>query len=413
VPIWRAMRVTVRQAIAHGGGSGFARPSLSRLPIALRDALRRPIRSLLALSLLAVAGTLVLTAFNVERSLRSISSKLETARRHDLELRLHEPVAAERIAELGELPGVRAFEAWPATEAAVGEPGHAVDVVHTYPDGGHGSFMLVAPPDDTGFVRYPIVEGRWLSPADRDGIVLGHRAAQGARVGDRLTLSVGGARSTWTVVGIVEEIGGGSAFVTGAAFQRATRQTGVRLLRFATSARSEAERAAITAAIERTLAEREIGVEYAMPVRLLRSIIDDHIALVIPAVLIMAAILALVGLIGVGSALSINVAERTREIGIMKSIGAGDRRIFRIFIGEAVALGAVSSVVAAIASLPVTLLVLERIARNGFLAAPSFGISLPALLGWPLAVMLGCAVASALPARRAARLSVRDALGEP
>jgi putative ABC transport system permease protein len=413
LPIMRAMRVTVRQSLSHSGaGADFSRPSLARLPVALRNVLRRPIRLALTMSLLVVGGALVLTAFNVKAGLLSISSKLESARRHDLEIRLHDAVPVERIADLAKLSGVGVLEAWHATEAALGRPEQAVDIVHTYPDGGHGSFVLVAPPDASQFVGYPIVAGRWLQPTDRDGVVLGHRAAAGVRIGDRLTFSVDGTRSTWTVVGIVEEIGGGSAFVTESAFRRVTGQTGVRSLRFATSAGTPAERDTIIAGIERALAERGIGVQYTMPVSLMRSIIDDHIALVIPAVLVMAAILALVGLIGLGSALSINVAERTREIGIMKTIGAGDGRIFRIFVGEAIAIGALSVVIAALASLPVTLLVLDRIARNGFIAAPPFAFSMAALLGWPVAVIIGCIVASALPARRAARLSVRAALAD-
>lgn len=429
VPILRATRRTVRQSLAHHGtGGDFVRPGLTRLPLPLRNALRRPARLAFAMTLLVVAGTLVLAAANAQRGLASISSKLETARRFDVELRLHEPVAATRVAELAAVPGVISLEPWHAAEAALVRPGAAVDVVHTYPDGGHGSSLLVAPPPGSTALRLPVRRGRWLDerpgsgPGGGDGggggggdeVVLGHAhpAARHARLGERLTLSVAGVRSTWTVVGVVEEIGGASAFVTEAAFRRATGQDGVRLLRVTTTARSRAERAVIIAELERRLAAGGIAVQYAISALLFRSIIDAHIELAVRAVMAMAIILALVGFFGLGSVVAIGVAERTREIGVMKAIGAGERRILGTFLAEALAIGAASAAIAAALALPATLLIDARIAAAGFIAPPPFAISGTALIGWPVAALLGSALASLVPAWRAARLSVRAALAE-
>jgi putative ABC transport system permease protein len=414
VPILRAARIPVRESLAHhGAGSDFVRPSLSRLPIAIRNALRRPMRLAMTMTLLVIGGALVLAASNVERGLVAISGKLAIARHYDIEIRLHAPATADRVADLASIEGVRTFEGWAATTAALGRPGQVVDIVHTYPDGGHGGLTLAAPPvGGSALVRFPVIEGRWLEQADTDAVVLGHNAARGTRPGDRITLSVGGVRSTWTVVGIVEEVGGGTAFVNDAAFRRATGQTGLTILRFATRARSDAERAAIVARLEARLTERGIAVQYAMPADLMRSIIDDHVFLVVRAVIAIAVILAFVGLLGLGAAMAVNVAERTREIGIMKAIGASDRRVLRVLLGEAAFIGATSSIIAAAVSLPLTAIINARIASWGFLAAPPFTISYPTLLGWSAAVVAGSMLASALPARRAARLSVRSALGE-
>ncbi len=405
VPILRATRLTVRQSLAyHGARSDFASPMLARLPIALRNALRRPARLALTMTLLGIGGTLVITASNVQRGLGRISSQLEVGRRYDIEIRLHESVPAARLDGLAAIAGVRALETWAASPAALGERA----IVHTYPAGGHGSFNLVAaPPGGSMLVEYPVLAGRWLEPGDLDAVVIGGNA--GARLGERVTITLDGAATTWTVVGIVEEIGSGSAFVTAAAFRRVTGETGVAMLRIATTARSAGERAPIIAELERALAARGIAVQYAMPAPDLRSIIDDHILMVVRAVIVMAGLLAFVGLLGLASATAINVAERTRELGIMKTIGATDLRILWIVVGEAVAVGAASSLIAAVLALPLTAIVGAHIT---LIAAPPFTISCTALVGWPVVVVVGSALACLLPARRAARLSVAAALAE-
>ncbi|MEO8698443.1 MAG: FtsX-like permease family protein [Kofleriaceae bacterium] len=399
VPILRATRLTVRQSLAqHGAGGDFVRPGLARLPIAIRNALRRPARLAMTMTLLVTGGTMVVSAANLQRGMANISALVEESRGWDIEIRLRAPIDP---APLRDVPGVRTLEGWSATPAALGA------IVHTYPDGGHGSFALVAiPPGGSTLAHSPVVAGRWLEPGDSDGVVLGGARAQ---LGTRVTITVDGNATTFTVIGVVQEIGSSSAFVTDAAYRRVTGTTGSSLLRIATTAATPAERAPILAELERRLAAQHAQVHYAMPTPALRSIIDDHIVLVVRAVIVMAGLLAFVGLLGLASATAINVAERTREIGIMKTIGATGPRIVWIFVAEAMAVAAASSLIAALLALPVTALVGARISLIG---APPFTISYAALVGWPLVVVAGSGLACLLPALRAGRLSVTSTLSE-
>lgn len=420
-PILRATRITVRRALgSYGAISEHVRPS--RLPFAIRNALRRPLRMVFTMVLLVIGGAIVITAANLQRSLERVSSRLAVARHFDLEIRLLEPIAPDRVASLAAVPGVRAIESWTATSAAIG------DVVRTFPDGGHGGFQLVAPPaEGTRLVTMPIREGRWLEAGDTDAVVLGHGAARGRRLGDEVAISANGQRSTWRLVGIVEEVGGGSAFVTDAAFRVATGIRGANLLRVAIggatpmighsphgsphAVAAETSKAAVLAALERELAD--VPIYYAMPADLMRSIIDDHVALVVRAIFVIAAILALVGLMALGSAMGINVAERTRELGILKAIGATNGRIFWIIAGESLAIGIASAIIAVLAGLPLTALAIDSIAGRGFIASPPFTVSSLTMAIWPVIMATGSVAACALPARRAIRLSVREALAAP
>jgi putative ABC transport system permease protein len=138
---------------------------------------------------------------------------------------------------------------------------------------------------------------------------------------------------------------------------------------------------------------------------------DGHVLVVVRAVLVLAAIVALVGLVGLAATIGIGVAARAREIGVMKAIGATDRRIFGLIVSEAVLVGAASWIASAILSVPVTAAVDGFLDRSGFLGAP-LTISPGAIAGWLAAVVAGSALAALAPARRAARLTVREALAE-
>ena len=62
--------------------------------------------------------------------------------------------------------------------------------------------------------------------------------------------------------------------------------------------------------------------------------------------LTLAALIALVGAIGLAGTLSINVLERRREIGVMRAIGASGLTIASLFIGEGLILGLLAWLIA-------------------------------------------------------------------
>jgi putative ABC transport system permease protein len=108
--------------------------------------------------------------------------------------------------------------------------------------------------------------------------------------------------------------------------------------------------------------------------------------------------------------MSINVLERTREIGVMRTIGAADRVIMQSVIIEALVIGMITWLLAVLLSVPISLLLLTIIGKSmmGSAIAPHFtpvGIIL-----WFAVVLVLSIVASILPARNAARLTINEVL---
>lgn len=112
----------------------------------------------------------------------------------------------------------------------------------------------------------------------------------------------------------------------------------------------------------------------------------------------------LVGAVGIVTIMTIAVAERTGEIGLMKAIGAPERTILGLFLGEAVALSALGGLLG--------LALGVGLAQLLHFALPALPVQTPlsfVALAEVLSVLIGLA-AGVLPARRAAQLDPVEAL---
>ena len=126
--------------------------------------------------------------------------------------------------------------------------------------------------------------------------------------------------------------------------------------------------------------------------------------------LIMAVLIALVGGLGLMGTMSMNVLERTREIGVMRSIGAVDLAIMGLVITEGMIIGMISWGLGALLAIPITN-VLNVLVGVSILTVPlDYVFSPNGLIIWLVLVIVLSTIASILPARNAVRLTVRDVL---
>ena len=426
VPIVRAARTTVRQAIDDygvrpedgrtarlegllGRVRGLGRPTL----VALRNTVRRPSRTALTLAMLALGGAVFLTGLNTMDAWNATLDRGLATRHYDLELRLEagQPVATLRDV-IGPVPGVADVQAWGAGATAVARPGET-DVVHTYPDKGHGSFTLVGLPPTSGLVDFPVLDGRWLAAGDAQGIVLNQTALAslpGTAVGDSVTLRTGGRTADWRVVGVVQELGAPAmAYVTDAAYAAGVNPIGnANLVRLVIAPGQD--RNTVLNRVEAAMATAGIPVAMSLTTADLRGAIDQHVLVLIAVLLATALLIAAVGLIGVAATMSISVVERTREIGILHAIGASPATVRRMVVTEGLVIGLASVLPAIVLSVPITALVGTVIGTMSFRVPLLLTLSPGAAVIWIVAVGLGSLVASAVPAGNASRMPVREAL---
>ena len=163
--------------------------------------------------------------------------------------------------------------------------------------------------------------------------------------------------------------------------------------------------AEVEADLKRILVARHGAEDFTVtPQQKMLEVFDTVLNAISFAVAAIGAISLLVGGIGILTILTIAVAERTREIGLLRAIGATRRGILALFLGEAALLAAIGGAAGLALGLGIAGLLK--------LLLPALPVHTPwvyAVLAEVVAVAVGIA-AGVLPARRAARLDPLEAL---
>jgi len=260
-----------------------------------------------------------------------------------------------------------------------------------------------------------MVEGRWYIPGAGNEIVLNRNWAktEGVAVGDTVTLTLDGEETAWVVVGFnqdkrAEETG---VYLDLGALDRTLQRTDRTLsLQVQFVDQDPARQLAQTQALVAYLNAHGVEVFSSLAISTIKERIFELFGVLVTFLLAMAILIALVGGLALMGMMSINVLERSKEIGVMRAVGADTRAILQIFWGESMVVTLVSFVLAVAASVPLSRL-LTTIVGVSFLDRPlDFTYAFGGIGGWLAIVLAIGTLASILPARNAANLSVRESL---
>jgi len=419
-PIYAGTRKTVREAISdYGLGKaqvglvdkligrvrGLPRPIM----LSLRNTFRRKARLALTLGALTLAGATFIGVFSTRQSMLGLFDDLFSLFSYEIVIYFDEPVRPQRIAAVAaRVPGITRVESW-----------LMADAVRVQPDGSIGiTFAFWGLPPDQETVAPTLVEGRWLLPGDENAIVIttgALRYAPDLGVGDELVVEIGERESAWRIVGVVMMTGNGVANIAYANYPALAGASG--MVGRATQAVFKIREADNLLAQKTTVRALEEQYERAgMSVngsQIMDEVIEmnvNQIDMIIYFLLVMAALLAVVGGLGLAATMGLNVLERTREIGVMRAIGASNGSLRAMVVVEGMLIGLFSWALGALLSYPLGNLL------SGGVSTAFMGVWVECVFSflgvwvWLAAVMIVSAGASLWPARRAARISIREAL---
>jgi putative ABC transport system permease protein len=274
---------------------------------------------------------------------------------------------------------------------------------------------MIAPPPDSKMLQPTLLEGRWLLEDDENAVVMNTDLLDDEpdlQVGDTIVLDVDDKEVKWTIVGLVRSVMAGPfVYANFPYFSEVTRSTNAaNSLNIALDDQSRQSQIAMTSALEQHFEDNGVRVSAAESTVIRTERVASQYGVLIMFLAIMALTLALVGGLGLMGSMSINVLERRREIGVMRSIGASTNAIMQIVIVEGVIIGVISWTVGAIMAIPLGKALSDAVGAGFIHSDLTYTYSFQGAATW-LAVVIGIAAfASFVPAKSASGLSVREVL---
>jgi putative ABC transport system permease protein len=426
LPLLTGIRITVREAInTYGltGGTGLVERLVarsSRLPysvlLVLGNTFRNRRRVVLIEITLVLAGVVFMMVLGVNDATRfTFGEKLTSIHTYQVNLQFEELIRSKRLDDLALTnPQVEDVESWlvlPAKARPVEQEDSQVD---------DARIRMFGVPPNSAMYQPELREGRWLSESDQRVVVITQQLANEKdwSVGDRITLTDSLDRDTdWEVVGInYDPLANSDVFVPLSRLQQEQRQAGRVNTLWLTTYNADPDVTQATALElvgefeSRSLEVTPSGTFGYLTMSEITSQTQGGYSLIFQLLSIMGVIIAVVGGVGLSGVLTLNVLERRREIGVMRSIGASSWRVVRISIGEGVLLGWISWLIALPLSIPAAYLLATQGLSLALNQQLSYQFSPLGALIWLALITLLAVVASSFPARSAAKVSVRESL---
>jgi putative ABC transport system permease protein len=422
IPIVQGTRITAVEALSGYNQakppSGAAwRPTnrfVKRIPrpvlLSLRNTFRRRGRLILTLTTLTLGGAVFISTFNSQAALTNYIDQIGRYFLADVNLTFKQTYRVDQVVEaVKQVPGVKDVEAWASSQAEL-----------VMPDGSIGERIdLLAPPAGSLLVNPVLLEGRWLEKGDTNAITVNERFREvfpNLKVGDTLRTKISGKETDLVVVGFFQLAGKSGGYVAYTTYDFLSNQ--IHEVNRAQIYRVTATRAglslneqeALGRDLEKHLKDLNFNVIEVEAGHSLTATTANGLNILTAFLLIMALLTAVVGSIGLTGTMSMNVLERTREIGIIRAIGASDLAVINLVMAEGTLIGLMSWVLGTALSFPITSLMSNAIIEALFGATAKFTFTPAGVILWLVIVLVLSVLASVLPARSAANLTIREVL---
>lgn len=428
LPVVRACRLSAADALRDSGIAAdgghlrrrFTMPWISRpLQLSIGNAFRKRQRMLLTVLALAAGGAVFLGADSLRSGVRESVAQLFAGNRYDVSLRLADGVDAARVeAVASAVSGVTGVQALVRGTAAVRRD-----------DGLDGdAFALVGLPPSSTLLAPAILHGRSIAAGDGNVLVVSRSLLKdeptlrlGADVELRLAdMPVNGrpvddkpvndGPTRWRIVGIVDVGPQALAYAPVAALNAARGDERASALLLTTASREPAAQLETVLRVRAAFDAAGIAVGGSELVSETRRAFEDHLLMVVQFLGVMAWAMIAIGGIGLASTMSLGVLERTREIGVMRAIGAPDRAIVSLVQVEGLVVASLAWIASLLLSIPIGHLLADAFGRVMFAVPMQTLPNASGALAWGAMLAVVSTVACTWPARRAVRLPAARAL---
>lgn len=422
IPAFAATRISVKRALEAYGitptyGAGKLDRALQKIvalpPLAamsVRNLARRQARALVTMFVIGVAVATSLAAQAVSASVDNAIDDLFRTYRADAWVWFGQYVGDNMRAALTSVAGVERAEVWSLQNAWVEKTGN---------EGNEGNRIARARiwglPADTNLYVANLREGRWYDAGASDEAVVSTDLVEalGLRVGDVIQVDAEGELRTFRVVGVTIDnsvfLGSqvaGKIFIPETVVAKMQRREGWATFFAVQFARHDEESVQQQLdAVTQKFNRYQMGSDSAA--REVRGAKEQTRILTI-ALTAMSVLVGLIGALGVVNTITLNVLERRREIGVLRSVGASDANVMQAFVTEGLAFGIGGWLIGIVLGFPLGLLLTRVMEAVLFHLDYVFTAQMVLQsLGLALVITVG---ASLIPAWAAARMKVKEVL---
>lgn len=375
--------------------------------ISLRNTFRRKSRLALTLFTLTMGGAIFVAVFNVRTTLHDYIGQVGNYFVADVSVDFDRPYRLSEMQQtVMQVDGIKHMEGWQFVSGEVLDENNQV----------LENLNIFGPPADSELIQPILVAGRWIRADDVRKLAVSESALKyypDLEPGDSINLKIDGREEVWEVVGIFKFVDR-EGVLGYAPFEYISRINHLvnraYSFRLVTDRHDRPYQDAKAEEMDKYLRDLGFKVRVAEAGRASLDTAVESLDVLVVFLLIMAVLTAIVGSMGLAGTMGMNVMERTREIGIMRAIGADDRAVMRTVIAEGVFIGTISFGAAVVLSIPFTYMLSGIVSVAVFQTPIDVIFTYTGYAIWLGLVLALSVLASILPARGAARLTIREVL---
>ncbi len=370
---------------------------------------RRRAALIVTLITLTLAGAMFMSVFSTRASLTGQINQIARYVAFDASLDVMPGLTRASVErEAMRIPGVAVAEGWVSGSGILMRA-----------DGSEGDeTQIYGVPYNSVTIDPLLLDGRWLRAGDTNGVVVNDDLMErkpDARVGSEITIKIVDQDRTYQIVGIVSKhLSGPRVYMTYDTFSKATGRANqadmVRVRLDPATISSPAAQERLATELEDHFQDAGLSKSSSQTQDEIFGSFTGPFDIILIVLVVMAGLLAVVGGLSLAGTMGMNVMERTREIGVLRAIGANNQAVQQVVVIEGVVVGLISWLLAVAVSGPAGVALAGAVVYAVFKAPVNFQYSFEGLAIWLVIIVLIGVFSSLTPARNAARLTVREVL---
>ena len=377
----------------------------SPLILSIKNTFRNKARLILLIFVISISGALFITSMFVRMSILETVKTNYNYMNYSLNLKLIKPYPVSIIKNnLNKIKGITDVEYQTVVKATI----------FNNTDNLHENIQLIGSNPESDFKKNPIIAGTNLTDINKNEIVLSDiffKNNPELKTGDKIDIVIEGKNYQFKIIGKIKELGRNTGYISYKNLKKITLYENLfNELHLRTIEKSYEFLKSKQTEIEKIFKDSNLEIISFMSIKDLEKIILDHMELMISFLILISFVILFIGGIGLSISTSINVIERTKEIGISRSIGGTIFNISTIFAIEGIIVCLLSFILSLIISFPLSIIIGNYFTNIILNTNASFKTDYKAIIIWFFSVIIAGSVINYITVYFNSYKSIKEAI---